>query len=89
MKTKINDMYIDLSRVFAIGPLTAGSGMGDGRSNQFGCMVYFGPSIREALWIAVTQDTYDQYKIAGDENDAVKSKAKEAYNKFVSDWNQA
>lgn len=85
MKTKINDTYIDTNEVTAIGPLSNGPRFGGGESGRFSFLVYL-KSRSEPICLDPTGESFDPYNLTSDTNEAVKIRAKAAYNVFIDAW---
>lgn len=93
MKTQINDYYIDLTSIAAIGPLhldrSRGREFGEpGPGNKFMFVVYLKGS-QTTLLLDAVPDVIDSYNLASDANDTIKAKAKAAYLAFVEAWKGA
>lgn len=84
MKTKINDEYIDLSMVVAIGPLERGDPHTPHANKYIFDLNFHGAD--GAFIITACSDVIDPYKLESDANDAIKAKAKAAYADFVTKW---
>ena len=84
MKTKISDYYVDLTQVQAIGPLNANSDRHDSR--RYGFVVHIKGNYGGSIWVNAVPDVLDPHSIDTSHNDAIKAKAKAAYDIFVAEW---
>lgn len=84
MKLKINDTYIDLKEVVAIGPLTSGSAH-DGMGNRMTFNLWLRGQ-REPFRFTATEKLIDPYNLDSGENDVARVEARANHQTLITNW---